>query len=559
MDTTPSAPRPGDEDLLHTRHALEARTQQLTHSLSMLQAAFESTADGLLVTAEDGRVAAFNTNFLNMWSLARDAVEGATHGEVMHQLAHHFDEDTPLTDRIAELFASHSLQALDTLELIDGRVIERYSRPQQVDGQAMGRVWSYRDVTARTRVDEAMREEARMLERMVAAERTAHADIARVSRLKDDFLATLSHELRTPLTAILGWARLLLRKPADEAALRRGLGAIERNAVAQARLIEDLLDMNGIISGKVRLDLQPMDLGHVVEAVVEAVRPLADDKDIQVHAHIDAPTAAVSGDASRLQQVVWNLLTNAVKFTPNGGEVIFRLCHAGGQLELQVSDSGIGIADDFLPYVFDRFRQADSSITRGQGGLGLGLAIVKQLVELHGGQVRATSGGQARGSSFFVTLPQAAGVGPRADEPRTAVHAAPSFAEVDLRQLKVLVVDDEADARELIGHLLTESQAEVHTASSAAEALEMLPRLRPDLLLSDIGMPGCDGYALIRAVRRLPPEQGGRTPAAAITAFARPEDRALALAAGYQVHVAKPIEPHELVATLAGLARRVVV
>jgi len=372
--------------------------------------------------------------------------------------------------------------------------------------------------------------------------------------------ATLSHELRTPLTAILGWARVLSHKHGNPATLMTGLEAIERNATAQARLIEDLLDMNRIISGKVRLDVQPTDVGEVVDAALEAVRLSAEAKQLHVRKIIDPLAGPVSGDPNRLQQVVWNLMTNAVKFTPRGGTIAVVLQRVNSHLELSVSDSGIGIAAEFLPLVFDRFSQADASTTRTLGGLGLGLSIVKQLVELHGGSVRAHSDGPERGACFIVALPLAAlrtGIaGTAGEHPSASRGPAAPVVSVDLRGIRILVVDDEPDAQVLIRYLLRECSADVHTASSAAEALPRLQELLPDVLISDIGMPERDGYQLIRDVRRLPVERGGRTPAIALTAFARSEDRTRTMFAGYQVHVSKPIDPHELIATVASLAGR---
>jgi len=539
-----------EDELTRAREALEARTTELSHSLSMMQATLESTADGILVTGAQHRVVTFNENFLKIWGLERDAVEGAAHEDLVRLVGRRFLHHDRLATRIAEIYADPSVEALDLLELDDGRVLERFSRPQTLASTIIGRVWSYRDVSARKRAEESVREEARALERLVESERGARADIARVSGLKDEFLATLSHELRTPLSAILGWARVLLHKRGDPATLDRGLEAIERNAVAQARLVDDLLDMSGIISGKIRLEVQPTDLSTVIEAAIEAVRPSAEAKQIRLQQNVDPLAGPISGDPNRLQQVVWNLLSNAIKFTPRGGSAEVALQRVDSHLELGVSDSGAGIAADFLPHVFDRFRQADASTTRRAGGLGLGLSIVKQLVELHGGSVRASSAGLGQGASFVVSLPLAA-VRVRADQERPAL-----FAPVSLQGLKIVVVDDEPDARELISRLLHECQAEVHTAASASEALQVVERVHPDLLISDIGLPERDGYQLIRDIRRLAPERGGRLPAIALTAFARSEDRIRAMLAGYQVHMAKPIEPHELVATVASLSGR---
>jgi CheY-like chemotaxis protein/nitrogen-specific signal transduction histidine kinase len=404
-----------------------------------------------------------------------------------------------------------------------------------------------------------MKRIAQERERLVEAERAARVDVERVSRLKDQFLATLSHELRTPLSAILGWSKVLIRGKGSSAQLEKGLDAIARNATAQAKLIDDLLDMNRIVSGKLRLDVQPVDLPQVINAAVDALAPAAESKGLALNRVLDASIGSVSGDPHRLQQVVWNLLTNALKFTPRGGRVDVVLERVDSQVEIRVTDTGVGIDPAFLAEVFDRFRQADSSTTREHGGLGLGLSITRQLVELHGGSVRAESEGLGRGASFVVVLP--IGSVDRAEEqdlpPSTYGDEVAGYDLIPLESVKVLVVDDEPDARELVKQILLECRADVKTAASAAEALDLLPVFRPDVLVSDIGMPVRDGYEFMQAVRQLRSEQGGRTPSIALTAFARPEDRALAMQAGYQVHVAKPVDPQELMARVASLAGRV--
>lgn len=397
--------------------------------------------------------------------------------------------------------------------------------------------------------------------RLLERERAARTDAERASRLKDEFLATISHELRTPLNAILGWSQILARGGADAGTLHQGLGAIERNAVAQARLVEDLLDMSRIVSGMIRLDVQSVDLHQVMLAAVETARPAADAKGVHVEYTCEADVTVVRGDATRLPQVAWNLLSNAVKFTARGGTVRVRLGALGDHLRLEVSDTGQGIAPDFLPHVFERFRQADASTTRSHGGLGLGLAIVKQIVELHGGRVAARSDGPGLGASFTVDLPRLA-TAPGHDAPAFPATAAASTLQdedqaVTLAQLTVLAVDDEPDALALIRQVLEAQQARVVTAASAQEALEVFESTRPHVLLADIGMPDVDGYELIRQVRSLRADQGGTVPAAALTAFARSEDRTRALLAGYQTHLAKPVEPVELVAAVASLAGRV--
>jgi PAS domain S-box-containing protein len=380
------------------------------------------------------------------------------------------------------------------------------------------------------------------------------------SRLKDEFLATVSHELRTPLTAILGWAHMLRTGHFNGDAALKAFETIERNARAQSQLIDDLLDVSRIITGKLRIDVRQVDPNSFVEAAIEAVRPAFEAKGVRIQKIIDTGVISVSGDPVRLQQVVWNLLSNAIKFTPRGGKVQVRLERVNSHIEIAVSDTGAGITPEFLPHVFDRFRQADQRTTRQHGGMGLGLAIVRHLIELHGGTVRAESAGEGRGSTFTVLLPvapvyQVAVEGGRVHP--AARDTLPSFEYADrLDGLKVLVVDDEPDTRELLKVGLGRCGAEVTLAGSAAEALEAMPTAAPDLLVSDIGMPGEDGYELIRRVRALPDESGGRVPAIALTAYARVEDRMQALRAGYQMHVPKPVEMAELVAVAASLVRR---
>lgn len=380
------------------------------------------------------------------------------------------------------------------------------------------------------------------------------------NRLKDEFLATISHELRTPLTAIMGWSFLLRSGQIDEQNINRALETIERNARTQAQLIDDLLDVSRIITGKLRLDVRQIDPHSFVESAIEALQPAAGAKGVRIQKLMDTGAIQVAGDPTRLQQVVWNLLSNAIKFTPRGGRVQVRLERVNSHIEIAVTDTGAGIDPEFLPHVFDRFRQADQKITRQYGGLGLGLAIVRYLVELHGGTVQAASQGEGRGATFTVKLP----VLPiyQKAEATERVHPAaremlPSFSYPEkLDGLKVLVVDDEADTRELLKIGVGQSGAEVLAATSTQEALVMIQEARPDVLISDIGMPDQDGYELIKLVRQLPAERGGKIPAIALTAYARTEDRLRALRTGYQMHVPKPVELAELVTTIASLTGR---
>ncbi|OAI57834.1 histidine kinase [Planctomyces sp. SCGC AG-212-M04] len=401
-----------------------------------------------------------------------------------------------------------------------------------------------------------MRRAADERKSLLEAERAARAEAERASLMKDEFLATLSHELRTPLSAILGWSQVLQMAEGVPAELSEGLDTIVRNARVQNRLIDDLLDMNRIVSGKIRLDVQPTDLTAVVDAAVDAVRPSAEAKGIRLRKIVDPLAGPVSGDPARLQQVVWNLLTNAIKFTPKAGKVDVLVERVNSHIEITVHDSGEGIEPDVLPHVFERFRQGDSSTTRRYGGLGLGLSIVKQLVELHGGTVRAKSAGRGQGATFAISLPLAPIRDDRREHPQSPRSPLIVVGDVRLDGIKVLVVDDEPDAVALVKRVLSQCNADVITAGSADEALTLLSAETPQVIVSDIGMPDKDGYQFMREVRKRGAGDGGSIPAIALTAFARSEDRTRAMLAGYQVHVAKPIEPQELIATVASLAGR---
>ncbi|MGB9179893.1 MAG: ATP-binding protein [Pyrinomonadaceae bacterium] len=408
-------------------------------------------------------------------------------------------------------------------------------------------------------IAERTRAEAERAE-MLAREQEARKQAEEANRLKDEFLATVSHELRTPLTAVLGWAHMLRANQLDQTAREHALEIIERNARAQNQLIDDLLDMSRIITGNLRLDVRPVAPASFIESAIESVRPAAKAKGIRLQELFDTEVSSVSGDPARLQQVVWNLLSNAIKFTPHGGRVQVRLERSGSYIEIAVSDNGDGIKAEFLPFVFDRFRQADGTMTRQHGGLGLGLAIVRQLVELHGGTVEANSPGEGKGATFTVRLPLMPlhHLETRAERDRLAASDTHStFGRSDnLAGLTVLVVDDEDDVLELIKALLGGCGAKVLTAQSAAAAFDLLERLRPDVIICDIGMPDEDGFEFIQKVRALPVERGGRIPAVALTAYARAEDRLRVLRSGYQMHIAKPMELAELVAVVANVAGR---
>lgn len=408
-----------------------------------------------------------------------------------------------------------------------------------------------RDITERKRGES---ERIRLLE----SERNARGEAENASRIKDEFLATLSHELRTPLNAILGWTRLIDKNPGDPNTVQEGIQVIARNAKVQVDLIADLLDMSRIISGKLRLDLQDVNLADVVAAGIDAIRHGAEAKEIAIALDAQAGDLVLRGDSSRLQQVIWNLLSNAVKFTPKGGRIRVRLGRRNSHAQIMVSDTGAGIKPEFLPHLFERFSQGDASASRKHGGLGLGLAIVKHLVELHGGTVRAESPNEYGGATFIVELPQA--------QQRATPSMAPGghiegrqedggalCKSIDLRGVRVLAIDDQADAAYLLARVLQECHADVMTASSADEGLKAFEEHRPHIVLCDIGMPGKDGYEFIRELRA----QDERTPALAVTAFARAEDKSRALRAGFQAHIAKPFEPSELVAAVAQFAKTV--
>ena len=724
-----------EAELVRTKNALEHRTEELARSLSMMKATLESTTDAILVTDSKGAVTDFNEKFVHLWRIPRDLMDTREHQRLLDWICPLFADPEGGRARVKDIYSSAPPESFDVLACSDGRVIERFSRVQVIEQQDVGRVWSFRDVTARERTEEALRDESRILEllnetgtliasqlelenlvqavtdaatklsgarygaffytaqapdgdemllftlsgapreafersgnpratalfgptlrgeatvrcedvirdprygtmtpphgmpwgprpvrsylavpvksrsgqsigglffghpdpgvftarseRLIAgvaaqaavaidnarlfedarrsateranlfeAERKAREEVERISIMKDEFLATLSHELRTPLNAVLGWSKMLLKTGQKSENLKHGLEVIARNARAQAQLIEDLLDMSRIVSGKIRLDVQRTELTTVIDAALEAVQHSADAKEIRLRKIIDPLAGPVSGDPNRLQQIVWNLLSNAVKFTGKGGIVQIVVERVNSHVEIAVIDSGIGITPEFLPLVFERFRQADPSTTRKYGGLGLGLAIVKQLVELHGGSVRAESGGPGRGAAFIVSLPLGVVRDDGKRERPTSGPAALRPSEVYLDGVKVLVIDDEPDARGLVKMVLASSNAEVIVGASAAEGIELVRSQRPDVLVSDIGMPGQDGYQFIREVRSLPSSSGGTTPAIALTAFARSEDRTRALLAGYQIHLSKPIDPQELLATVASLVGRTAV
>ncbi len=421
-----------------------------------------------------------------------------------------------------------------------------FSRALDASGHVIGFSVVLRDRTAWKRAQEER-------DALLESERKVRQEAEQASRLKDEFLATLSHELRSPLNAIVGWVHIARRHAGDNAELTRSLDTIERNVRAQTQIVNDLLDMSRIMTGQVRLDLQTVDLRDAVSNAVEAIRPAADAKRVRVEKDLEASIGWTKVDSARLQQMLWNLLVNAVKFTAPGGRVRVALERANSHAEIVIEDSGVGIAPGFLPYVFERFRQADASTTRRHGGLGLGLSIVKSLAELHGGSVRAASPGEGQGSTFTVALPI---VSTLADEPglESRIRIARDLDVLPrLNNISVLVVDDEADSLLFFGRLLEECGARVLLAVDADQAMDLLNSESVDILISDIGMAGADGYQLIQQVRALRDDRVATIPAVAVTAYARADDRRRLLLAGFQMHLSKPVEPQELVAGIASL------
>jgi len=648
--------------------------------------ALEGAADGVVSTDEQGHVISWNAKFLNIWGLPEELVSSRDIQKVRGFIAQQLKDQGRYLARIAEIEASME-KSFDLLELIDGRLVERYSEVISAGGKAAGRVWSFRfvaerrhsdlvarrlaaivdnsedaiigkdlnsiitswnkaaerifgysaeemigtsivrlipaerrreedeilsrikrgerydhfdtirvtkdgrqlhvslaispikdangyvvgaskiarDITERKQAEKALAEARKITDaanaerqRLLESERVARSEAERANRMKDEFLATLSHELRTPLNAVLGWAITLRVGSPRTRELAEGLEAIERNARGQAQIIEDLLDMSGIISGKVSLDVQRIDLPTIVAEAIETVRSAASAKGVRLETVIDPLNAPFSGDPNRLQQVFWNLLSNAIKFTPKGGRVQLLLKRVDSTVEISIIDTGEGIPPDFLPYIFNRFEQADASITRRHSGLGLGLAIVKYLVESHGGGIRAKSDGVGKGATFIVSLPLAAVHPLPLESEREYLQSKPQnpplLPEVSLKDVKVLVIDDEPDTCNLLKMLLKSVGAFVYLARSADEGIEQLITKPVDVLICDIGMPGVDGYTLIRRVRALDAPKKSGVAAVALTAYARSEDRREAIRAGFQNHLPKPVEPTELLELVHSLA-----
>ncbi|HEY0428268.1 MAG TPA: ATP-binding protein [Pyrinomonadaceae bacterium] len=534
--------------------------KNLRDQQKLLQVTLESIGDSVIATDIEGRINFINPTAEKMtgWTIADAA------GRLLEEVFHIVNEETrepvesPFTI-IKSKGVTVGLANHTTLITKDGREIpiEDSGAPiKDDDGAVIGAILVFHDVSERRAAEKER-------ERLFQSEQSARGEAESANRLKDEFLTTVSHELRTPLNAILGWASMLNRGNLKEENTRNALEIIERNAKAQAEIIGDILDVSRIITGKLQIESKTIELTRVIRASIDTLRPAADAKSISLSILLDENTGLIVGDADRLQQIIWNLVSNAIKFTTAGGNVEVRLQQVDANAEISVTDSGIGISPKFLPFVFERFRQADSSTTRLDSGLGLGLAIVRHLVELHGGTVRAESEGEGKGATFIIKLPltAAAGESVTTADILLASHNSPGetrgiAAAPDLSGLRVLLVDDDPDSLEVLHLMLAQYGAEVRTANSSAAALDTFLEWTPNVLVSDIGMPNEDGYSLIGKIRNLTPEKGGNVPAAALTAYVRERDKREAIAAGFQAHIAKPVEQEMLAEAVAKLARQ---
>ena len=517
----------------------------LRESQDLLQAIIDNSTAVIYVKDLEGRYLLVNRRFQDLFHGPKASFLGKTDYDIFPPTS--AEAFCTFDRRVLE--ANKPLEAEETAPLADGvhtfislkgPLFDAIGKPYAVYGISA-------DITERKRAEEER-------EALLASEQAARSRAEAADRLKDEFLATLSHELRTPLTAICGWTHLLRSGRLDTAAVQRGIDVIERNSLAELQIVEQLLDISASIHGKMQLKAEPIDLGPLIQSAVDSVKLAAETKGIFFSLSLAATTRKIWGDRNRLQQVVWNLLHNAIKFTPGGGRVAVSLQEIGPMARIRISDTGQGISAEFLPHVFEQFRQADSSIGRRHGGLGLGLSIVRNLVEMHGGTARGESGGVGRGATFTVDLPllpdvEVAAAAPSASPRNAGIGSASSV----LAGLRVLVVEDDLDVGELITSIMAALGAVVRVATAAQEGFEIFVQWRPDVVVSDIGLPGEDGYALIRRIRALPVDRGGQTPAAALTAYVGEDARERALSAGYQVHVPKPFDPDALVAVITKL------
>lgn len=516
---------------------------------------FEHAPCGYLITHADGRIMRANATFCALSGRPAESLRGVGFASLL-TVAGRIYFDTHVRPMLA--LQGHVREIAFDLVVPEPRKTLSVVLNATQDVDASGRDHRLRilvfDASERRQYERELLLARRTADEARETEKRAREQAERASRAKDEFLALVSHELRTPLSAILGWTQVLRRTPNADEKLEQGLAVIERNTRLQARLIDDLLDMSRMVAGKLRMDVQSLPLAEVIEAAVETIAPSAQARHIRVEKILDS-TMRVSGDAGRLQQVFWNLLSNAIKFTPQGGVVRIVMQRVNSHIEVRVIDSGQGMSKDFISHAFERFRQSTTAGARETGGLGLGLSIVKYLVEMHGGSIGAQSDGEGHGSTFIVTLPLlVADTAPSAiRQPQAAIGDTRAHDSVTLAGIRVLVVDDEADARDVLWQILSGRGAAVTACASVAEALATIDRIAPHVLVSDIGMPEEGGHELIRKVRMLG-EPIGRVPAVALTAFSSLDDRTQALLAGFQTHLSKPVDARELILTVAALA-----
>jgi PAS domain S-box-containing protein len=517
-------------------------------SQALLAGIVESSLDAIVSKSLDGIIQSWNIGAERLFGYKAEEVIGKSITIIIP--ADRLNEETEI---LAKLRRGERTDHFETVRMtktgVPIFVSLTISPIKNRSGEIIGASKIARDITERKTIEQER-------ELLLSRERDMRADAQKASRIKDEFLATVSHELRTPLNAILGWATLLKRGDGQREIVERGIEAIERNAKAQAQLIEDLLDVSRIISGRMRLDIRSVSLTPIIQAAIDSVKPAADAKQIELDVFVEPAADEVRADDARLQQVLWNLLSNSIKFTPRSGKVQVRIVRSDSKAEIAVQDNGEGIREEFLPFIFDRFQQADSSYTRAHGGLGLGLAITRHLVEMHGGTIEAASEGPGQGATFTIKLPIAAVRTKSSEDEKSGISLREAYELRTAAQLagtRILAVDDSADTRDLLRVVLERYGASVKTASSAREALEVMTAWKPDVLVCDIGMPEEDGYTFIQRVRNLKPNEGSNTPAIALTGYVRVEDRMRALEAGYQMFVPKPVEATELAALIGNL------
>ncbi len=524
--------------------------ENLKHQKTLLEALTETVLDGILIVSPEGKMLHFNQHFLDIWDFPAEVVESQSDERALEWAANQTTNPQAFLERVGNVYDQPDHEVREEVLMRDGRVYERFGAPVLSGETRLGWVWTFRDITERKEI-EAEREQLLVIEQQ-ARQIAEDANFA-----KDEFIALVSHELRSPLNAMLGWTRILQEQKTDEKTKNYALDVIVRNARSQSRLIEDLLDIARLGKGKLRLEMSPIELEPIINAAIEIIEPTAEIKQIKISRTLDRAANFITGDTDRLRQVFENLLANAVKFTPEGGSVEVRLTREKNAAKIIIKDTGQGISAEFLPQIFERFKQADPSATRRHGGLGIGLSLARDLVELHGGAILAESAGDGEGSTFTVSLP-ARMVVPIADNSINN-KAENMDTEGKLSGFWILAVDDEADAREIVSFMLQINGARVTSANSAVEALEILKNSNgslPDVLLSDISMPNESGYALLEKIRALPEENGGQIPAVALTAFNRPEDRQSAFEAGFQKHLGKPVEMEDLIAAIIETATK---